>query len=188
LKYFLIITITLLNTLSALALPGGSATCAIDKDYDSLDGAMNSRTKNNNKGAYNVTSNLLHYGTDVVELTISGPDAFIGLLFTVVDEAGNNVGTFVPENGVSNGSIIVHECNGTFPTTPRAAVVTHGSSFVQSTSYTLFWIPPQSNVGKVYVLGYLLKGPTQQEFFRFVRDDDSAISLHSRDVFTSSFE
>ena len=118
-------------------------------------------------------------------MIITGPEAFIGILFTVVDENGSNVGTFVPENN------IVHDCNGANSTNPPAAAVTHDSSFGAKTEYTLFWIPPSMNVGKVYVLGYILKDAatnSQQEFFRFVRDDNSAISINSRDIFVSSFE
>ncbi len=175
----------ILFSIKLLAFSGGAGTCVVDANYSSITG-MNDRFRNNNHGAYSVTSNLSEYlPGQVVELTLAGPE-FTGLMFTVVDANGNNVGTFAPEAN------FVHECNGANPTNPPAAAVTHLSSFGNLTSYTLFWIPPMQNVGTVYVLGYVLKGQrfntAQQEFFRFVRDDNSAISIQSGIVFSSGFE
>jgi hypothetical protein len=186
LKFFSLVTALLLFlSTKSLAFSSGSGTCVIDADYNSIT-LMTDRFKNFNSGTYQVVSNMQEYSAgEPVELTISGPE-FTGILFTVVDELGNNVGTFAPEAN------FVHECEGVNPTTPPAAAVTHLSSFGNLTSYTLFWIPPTSNVGKVYVLGYILKGArgnqASQEFFRFVRDDSSAISLNAQDVFANSFE
>jgi hypothetical protein len=179
------IAILLFLTTKSLAFSSGSGTCVIDEDYKNIT-LMTDRFRNFNSGTYQVVPNMPEYTAgQPVELTISGPE-FTGILFTVVDESGNNVGTFDPEAN------FVNECVGANPTTPPAAAVTHLSSFGNLTSYTLFWIPPNSNVGKVYVLGYILKGARfdtgSQEFFRFVRDDDSAISLNAQDVFTNSFE
>ncbi len=183
----LLITICLAFVIStkAFAFGSGSGTCVIDKDYTSVT-LMTDRFRNLNSGTYQVTSNMSEYTPgQPVELTVSGPE-YTGLLFTVVNEAGENVGTFMPEAN------FIHECTGTNPTTPPAAAVTHLSTFGNLTSYTLFWIPPSSSVGKVYVLGYVLKGArgdrNSQEFFRFVRDDDSAISLESTILFANGFE
>jgi hypothetical protein len=64
--------------------------------------------------------------------------------------------------------------------------------FGNVTSYTLFWIPPATNVGPVYVEGYILKGErgitNTQEFYRFVKDDSNPVVIKSRDVFTNGFE
>ncbi len=181
----IIILCFITSTLQVQAFSGGSGTCAIDADYVSITG-MSSRFRNSNHGDYTVTSSLSEYMPgQVVELTLAGP-TFTGLIFTVVDENGNNVGTFESEAN------IVTECTGNNTTTPPAAVVTHLSGFGNLTSYTLFWISPAQNVGKVYVLGYVLKGArgnqAQQEFFRFVRDDDSALSIASVVVFSNGFE
>ncbi len=167
------------------AFSGGAGTCVIDANYASITG-MTDRFRNLNHGSYTVTSNLLEYiPGQVVELTLSGP-TFTGLMFTVVDASGNNVGTFEPEAN------FVHECTGANPTNPPAAAVTHLSTFGNLTSYTLFWIPPAQDVGTVFVLGYVLKGQrfntAQQEFFRFVRDDNSALSINSGILFSNGFE
>ena len=181
--YFVLVFLVIFSKVNAGG--NGSGTCVVDANYSSITG-MNDRFRNNNHGAYIVTPNLSEYlPGQVVELTLAGPE-FTGLMFTVVDANGNNVGTFAPEAN------FVHECNGANPTNPPAAAVTHMSSFGNLTSYTLFWIPPTQNVGTVYVLGYVLKGQrfntAQQEFFRFVRDDNSAISIQSGIVFSSGFE
>jgi hypothetical protein len=182
---FLTLTILLIMTTKILAFSSGSGTCVIDEDYNSIT-LMTDRFKNFNSGTYQVVSNMPEYiSGQPVELTISGPE-FTGILFTVVDESGDNVGTFAPEAN------FVNECVGANPTNPPAAAVTHLSSFGDLTSYTLFWIPPTINVGKVYVLGYILKGArgdiNSQEFFRFVRDDNSALSIESSILFSNDFE
>lgn len=180
----LLFFVLLLATLNVSAFSSGAGTCVVDQDYVSIT-AMQDRRKNFNKGSYSVTTNTGYYVKDTpMEITISGPD-FIGIMFTLVDENGQNVGTFAPDNN------IIHECTGANPTTPPSAAVTHASGF-NMTSYTLFWIPPTTNVGTVYILGYVLKGTLNnsatQEFYRFVRDDNSAVSLYARDVFTNGFE
>ncbi len=181
-----IVTLAVLSlSLQVYAFSGGSGTCVIDANYASIT-AMTDRFKNFNHGTYTVTSNVTEYiPGQVVELTLAGP-IFTGLMFTVVDENGINVGTFAPEAN------FVHECTGANPTSPPAAAVTHLSSFGNLTTYTLFWIPPAQSVGTVYVLGYVLKGErfntAQQEFFRFVRDDNSALSIISGILFSSGFE
>lgn len=181
-----IVTLAALSlSLHTQAFSSGAGTCVVDADYNSIT-AMADRFKNFNHGSYTVTPNVSEYlPGQVVELTLAGPE-FTGLMFTVVDENGNNVGTFAPEAN------FVHECTGANSTNPPAAAVTHLSSFGNLTSYTLFWIPPTQSVGKVYVLGYVLKGQrfntAQQEFFRFVRDDNSALSINSGILFSNGFE
>ncbi len=168
-----------------LAFGGGSGTCVIDQNFNSItgmDSGMFNRRRNFEAGPYTVTSNFSHYSPNTpVELTIAGPE-YAGILFTVVDEMGNNVGNF------DLNTNIVHACQGSM------AIVTHSgtSDFGNMTSYTLFWMPPSTNVGRVYVLGYVLKGARgdlpSQEFYRFVRDDNSAISINANDVFSNGFE
>jgi hypothetical protein len=182
----LLFVVLLLASLNVFSNPSGAGTCVVNFDYASIpESAMMTRRRNLTNVPYVVTTNANFYSAgNPVEITISGPD-FIGIMFTLVDETGQNVGTFAPDNN------IIHDCSGANPTSPPSAAVTHASGF-NMTSYTLFWLPPASNAGKVYILGYVLKGSigniSTQEFFRFVRDDLSAVSLNARDVFTNGFE
>ena len=165
----------LLVSVNGIAYPSGAGTCLVTADYSSIT-AMILRRRNLTNGPYVVTTNTSQYNQGTpVGITISGP-SFIGIMFTVVDEFGQNVGTFAADGNV------IHDCAGSNQTNPPSQAVTHGSNF-NMTSYTLFWNPPANSVGKVYILGYVLKGirgaPTTQEFFRFVRDDNSAVSLNA---------
>ncbi len=163
---------------SVQALPTGAPVCDVFADYSNVTGMQN-RTRNLNSGTYQLTANVNQYNPfEHVEITISG-ESFLGLMFTVVDEQGNKVGTFSPDTQV-------RDCDG------QAMSITH-SSQLGLTSKTLFWIPPSDYVGTVYVLGYVLEGATgtgsAQNFYRFVRDDNSALILTESDViFLNSFD
>jgi len=161
----------------------GAGTCVIDEDYVSITG-MNSgmfdRRRNFESGPYSLASNMpLYFANTPVEITIAGPD-FTGILFAVVDEQDTNVGSFDSSTG------LIHDCNGSI------ALVTHSSSFGDMISYTLFWIPPVENVGKVTVVGYILKGNRgdigSQEFYRFTKNEASTLSLNSNAIFNNGFE
>ena len=172
---FLFFLLLLLSTLNVSAFSSGAGTCEVTADYSTIT-AMTSRRRNFTNGPYVVTTNSDQYNQGTpIEITLSGP-SFIGIMFTVVDESGQNVGTFATDGNV------IHDCAGSSQTNPPSQAVTHGTNF-NMTSYTLFWNPPANSVGKVYILGYVLKGTsgntTTQEFFRFVRDDNSAVSLNA---------
>lgn len=178
LKCFLVFFGFIFFPISVMAYGHMAGTCDIDQDFSSIY-AMQDRVRNQNHGSYSVTSNMDTYiSGQPVELTISGPD-FTGIVFAVVDGNGNRVGTFDTNSGV------VTDCLSTF-------AISHTASFGSVSSYRLFWIPPISNVGEVYVLGYVLSGSrgnsSSQQFYRFVRDDNSAISLNSEIIFGNSFE
>jgi hypothetical protein len=163
------------------AFGNGAGTCNIDANYTSIT-AMTNRYRNKSKGSYVVTTNSALYAPgQVIEITLSGP-TFTGILFKVVDENGNGIGVF--DTNESSTKM----CDGSM----EMALTHKDASFDNLTNYTLFWIAPSNSTGKVYILGYVLKGTRgitgTQEFFRFVRDDDSAISINSRDVFVNSFE
>ena len=164
---------------NVLALPGGSPVCEVFADYSNVTG-MTNRTRNPSPGTYELTSSVaLYSGSDPVEITIQG-DPFLGLMFTVVDEQGNRVGTFSEDTQVGN-------CNG------EAMSITHSGRLALS-SKTLVWLPPPEPVGTVYVVGYILEGQagtgSAQNFYRFVRDDDSALAIEARSdvVFEDSFD
>lgn len=189
LKFLLFCSLFLVVTSKVYGYPGGSATCEINASYSGVF-LMTDRYRNNNSGTYNVSANNPYYvKNEEIELTITGPQ-FIGIVFAVEDDAKNIVGTF------NIDSSTIRDCN----TASGSSVVTHTNSsennnFVWNgtVSYTLKWIPPALNVGMIHVTGYVLKGSRisnnpPQEFFRFVQDDGSALSIQSRDVFTSGFE
>jgi len=162
-----------------LALPGGSPVCEVFADYSNVTG-MTNRTRNPGPGSYELSSSVAQYSTSTpVEITIEG-DPFVGLMFTVVDEQGNKVGTFSADTQVGN-------CNG------EAMSVTHSGRLALS-SKTLIWMPPEQPVGTVYVVGYILEGQagtgSAQNFYRFVRDDDSALAIEALVdvVFEDSFD
>ncbi len=162
---------------AAWAFPGGAGTCTVVADFQTIT-AMASRQRNETPGPYSVTSSTLDYQPGVpVTLTLNGP-TFTGVMFSVVDEAGTPVGTF----DVSAG---VRDCDGS------GMSLTHTDTFGSVMMRNLVWNPPVTNVGSVYVLGYVLSGTRNmipsQEFFRFVRDDDSALEITS-DIFTDGFE
>ena len=175
----LFLFLTSLN--DVLALPSTSGTCEFDKDYNQFGNSMEERRRNRNSGNYTLTANMLNYTTNFpIEITIEGPE-FTGIIFIVVDDMGNNVGSF--DTSVD----LIQSCEDT------VAVVTHTSNFEYMTSYTLFWLPPAINVGKVHVVGYILKGrrgdtKSSQEFYRFAKNENSSLSLNSVNVFDSGFE
>ena len=168
----------LINTHLSYGFSSGAPICEVFADFDNITG-MTNRLRNSNPGDYTVTSNVSEYNVfEHVELTISGP-TFIGLMFTVVDSNGNNVGMFSPDSQVDN-------CNG------NAMSITHSQSLGLITK-TLFWIPPENLVGNVYIEGYVLSGVSgnipSQSFYRFVRDDLSALELTESDVlFLNGFD
>ena len=102
-------------------------------------------------------------------------------MVSVVDGGGTKVGTFD-----FNGETQVQNCGG------NAMAATHTSTHGNVTSRSLFWIPPAEPVGPVYILAYVLSGQrgdqANQEFYRFVRDDDSAVTLLSDVVFAAGFD
>lgn len=154
------------DTVSAFA--GGAGTCDVVADYSTIT-AMGSRTRNPNPGSYTMTSNTPFYNsTDPVEITINGP-TFTGIMMEVVDENGNKVGSF------DTNESQVRDCAG------AAMALTHTNQHGNVMQRTVFWVPPAEPVGNVYVLAYVLSGTRgnipSQEFFRFVRDDDSALKI-----------
>ncbi|WP_223789540.1 Reeler domain-containing protein [Marinicella meishanensis] len=177
-KKILISVLSILLMTSAHGLPTGAPVCDVFADYSNVTG-MTNRTRNPNSGTYQLTANVTAYNPfEHVEITITG-DSFLGLMFTVVDEQGNKVGTFSPDTQV-------RDCDG------QAMSITH-SDRLGLTSKTLFWIPPSDYVGTVYVLGYVLEGAAgtgaAQNFYRFVRDDNSALAIPESDViFLNSFD
>ncbi len=176
-KYFLLMLI-LCHLETADPLPSGAPVCDVFANFSNITGMQN-RTRNQSPGTYQLTANVSEYNTfEHVEITIAG-DSFLGLMFTVVDDQGNKVGSFSPDSQVGN-------CGG------DAMSVTH-SDRLGLTTKTLFWIPPEVPVGSVYVLGYVLEGIAfdgdNQNFYRFVRDDGSALELTQSDViFRSNFD
>ncbi len=177
-KNLILVWVLLLLPKTILALPTGAPVCDVLADFSNITG-MTTRTRNFNSGTYQLTANVSEYNTfEHVEITIAG-DSFLGLMFTVVDEQGNKVGTFSPDTQVRG-------CDN------QAMSVTHADRLGLTTK-VLFWIPPAEPVGPVYVLGYVLEGTTgtgaAQNFYRFVREDNSALALQQSDViFRNSFE
>ena len=163
---------------TAHGFAGGAGTCEVTANFSTIT-SMNSRTRNENPGNYTVTSNMETYTPgQSLDLTLAGP-TFTGVMFSVVDGSGTAVGTFGTDAQVRG-------CNGT------GMSVTHTSGFGSVMSKTLTWTAPATDVGPVYVLGYVLSGTrgntASQEFFRFVRDDDSALEILPPDIFTDGFE
>ncbi|MEE4329558.1 MAG: Reeler domain-containing protein [Wenzhouxiangella sp.] len=161
-----------------LALPGGSPVCEVFADYSNVFG-MTNRPRNPNPGPYELTADVEKYSaSEPVEITISG-DPFVGLMFTVIDDKGNKVGTFSEDSQVGF-------CGG------KAMSVTHSGTLSLS-SKTLVWIPPEASAGTVYVVGYILEGEpgtgSAQNFYRFVRDDNSALAIEPQIdvIFEDSF-
>lgn len=176
--FILTILMQVLISYPANAYASIAGTCEINANYSS-DFAVMNRYLNYSSTGYNINLNTQFYTkNEVVEITISGP-TFTGIVFVVVDENDMNVGTFDSSPG------IIQNCQST-------VAITHTSSFGNHTSYTLFWVPPENNVGQVFVEGYILKGERgqtmSQEFFRFVKEDVNPVSLMPRDVFSNSFE
>ncbi|VAW33834.1 hypothetical protein MNBD_GAMMA01-2087 [hydrothermal vent metagenome] len=189
LKIFILIVLASMVSQPVFAFSFGAGTgscCVVDANYASLGSAMSNRTKNFHSGPYSLTSNMSVYLPNTpVEIMIAGP-AFTGILFAVVDEMGNNVGTFAPEEN------IVQECDDLNPDTPPGEVVSHMSLFGDLTTYTLFWLPPVMDVGTVHVIGYILKGNrgniVDQEFYRFAKGEASSLTINSDVIFENSFE
>ena len=177
-KRLLSLVLLVLSVPTIQALPTGAPICEVLADYSNITGMQN-RTRNPNSGTYQLSSEVSEYNTfEHVEITISG-DSFLGLMFTVVDEMGNQVGEFSPDTQV-------RDCGN------KAMSITH-SSQLGLTSKTLFWIPPSEGVGTVYVLGYVLEGTqgdgNNQNFYRFVREDSSALELpQSEVIYRNGFE
>ncbi len=179
---YLIISILLFGQAnSAFAFPSGAGTCDVVADFSTIT-AMGTRTRNQTPGPYVLTSDSPVYNnTDFVELNISGP-VFTGIVVSVVDENGTKVGTFDFATETE-----VRDCDG------AAMAATHTSQHGDVMSRTVFWVPPAESVGTVYVLAYVLSGQrgmqASQEFYRFVRDDASALAIMPSDViFASNFD
>ncbi len=163
---------------NVMAFGSGSATCDVVADYSTIT-SMNDRVRNPNSGNYEMTSNTPFYnGEQHVEITIEGP-TFTGVLIEVVDDNGDNVGTFSPDPEIRT-------CDGS------AMSATHTNVHGNVSSRTFFWVPPENAVSNVYVLAYVLSGVRgnrdSQQFFRFVREDDSALTIVSDAVFVNGFE
>ena len=96
-----------------------------------------------------------------------------------MDSNGDKVGLFSPDTQVDG-------CNG------NAMSITHTQNLGLTTK-TLFWIPPENLVGSVFIQGYVLSGvsgnSSSQNFYRFVKDDSSALEITQSDVlFLNGFE
>jgi hypothetical protein len=158
----------------------GAGTCDVVADFSTIT-AMNSRTRNQTPGPFSLSADSGFYiNSDFVEITLSGP-AFTGIVVSVVDENGTKVGTFDFNNETE-----IHNCGG------NAMAATHTNTHGSVTSRSLFWIPPAEPVGPVYILAYVLSGQrgdqANQQFYRFVRDDESAVTLLSDVIFGSGFD
>ncbi|MGJ8662943.1 MAG: reeler domain-containing protein [Marinicella sp.] len=187
---FVIMTLLLSGMSSTVwAFGSGAGTCDVVADYSTIT-AMGSRFKNPNHGDYELTANVDTYNTtEHVEITLTAggsgdQSTFTGLVVSVVDDVGNQVGTFNFDEEIG-----IHECGGS-----AMMAATHNGSHGDVMSRTLFWVPPSELVGDVYVLAYVLSGvrgsiPTQQ-FYRFVREDGSALMIEEQEdlIFYSGFE
>ena len=186
-KFGCIITFMLLSD-AVMAFGSGAGTCDVVDDFSSITG-MQSRTRNENPGGYELSSNVMTYNPfQHVELTLTATgigdqSQYTGIVVSVVDEAGNKVGTFNFDDETE-----VRDCSGS-----AMMVSTHTSDHGSVGSRTLFWIPPSALVGDVYVLAYVLSGErgntSSQEFYRLVRGDGAISLAESVDViFLNGFE
>ncbi|GJM06047.1 MAG: hypothetical protein DHS20C09_20430 [marine bacterium B5-7] len=173
---------------SAFGFGSGAGTCDVVADYSTIT-SMFSRPRNSSPGDYELSSNVPSYNSfEHVEITmtangINDQSTFTGIVVSVVDENGAKVGTFNFDDDTT-----IRECGGS-----ALMAATHTSTHGAQMSRTLFWIPPAEPVGDVYVLAYVLSGvrgnTSTQQFFRFVRDDDSALLIEQSDViFLTGFE
>ncbi len=170
------------------AFGSGSGTCDVVADFSTITG-MNSRTRNLNTGGYELSANSMTYNPfEHVEITLTATGTgnqgqYTGIVISVVDEAGNKVGTFNFDEETA-----VRDCDGS-----AMMAATHTSSHGSVNSRTLFWIPPSELVGDVYVLAYVLSGvrgdSSTQQFYRLVRGDGAVTLIESADIiFLSGFE
>ena len=162
----------------AYALPNGAPVCSVEPDFSNITG-MGSRTRNQNPGGYSVTAPSNYSPGQTIDITVSGPQ-FTGIMFTVVDSNDVSVGTFAPDVGTNS-------CD------QASMAITHSTGFGNQTSRTIQWTAPNSDVGTVYVEGYVLsgsRGQTQsQEFFRLIRDDGAGVIEGPVDlIFANGFE
>ena len=173
-----LLVILVFISFNSVARPTGAPICDVFANYSNVTG-MSDRIRNLNSGPFQLSANVSEYTTfEHVEITITGGD-YIGLMFTVEDESGNKVGSFSPDTQV-------RDCGN------QAMSITHTSAESKANK-TLFWIPPSSGVGTVYISGYVLSGTSgnrsSQQFYRFVKSDQTALSLSQSDtVFRNSFE
>lgn len=170
--------------LQAEAYSGGTGNCNINANY-SPDFDVMARRLNYNSGDYSLVLNTSFYTfNSAIEITINGP-TFTGIVFTVVDGNDNNIGSFVADQAY------IRNCTGLGSS--GSAIVTHisNTNLENMSTYTLYWLPPANYSGELYVEGYILKGVrggSNQEFYRFVKEDLNPVSMKARDVFVSSFE
>lgn len=163
---------------SVFSFPSGSPVCDVLIDYSNITG-MTNRTRNPNSGDFILSADKTKYNTfEHLEITIKGEN-ILGLMFTVVDSNGNKVGQFSPDTQVRG-------CDN------QAMAITHTKQ-INSGSATLFWIPPSKQVGDIFILGYVLEGQSgnsaSQQFYRFVREDGSALKLTPSEViYKNGFE
>lgn len=188
-KFKLIFVLSvLLFTDQVMAFGSGAGTCDVVDDFSTIT-SMFSRTRNENTGGYELSSNVMSYNPfQHVELTLTatGPgdqSQYTGIVVSVVDEKGEKVGTF---NFDDENEIM--DCGGS-----AMMAATHTSSHGSVSSRTLFWVPPSELVGDVYVLAYVLSGQrgnqSSQEFYRLVRNDGALTLAENNDViFLSGFE
>ncbi|WP_395373711.1 reeler domain-containing protein [Marinicella sp. W31] len=170
-KTLISLTLLSLSFSAAHALPNGAPICSVEADFSNITG-MGSRTRNQTPGSYIITAPATYTPGETIDITVSGPQ-FTGIMFAVVDDNDNNVGTFSPDVGTNS-------CDG------ASMAITHSSSFGNQMSRTLEWTAPNSDVGTVYVEGYVLAGARgdqqNQEFFRLVRDSGAAVIEGPPDV------
>jgi len=187
LKLLCVIAVMLFKD-AAWAFPSGAGTCDVVDDFSTIT-SMFSRTRNQNPGGYELSSDVMTYNPfEHVELTLTatGPGdqaQFTGIVVSVVDENGDKVGTFD-----FNTETAVRDCDGS-----AMMAATHTSSHGSVNSRTLFWVPPSETVGDVYVLAYVLSGErgnqSSQEFYRLVRNDGAITIEEDLDViYLSGFE
>lgn len=187
-KKILMGLIVIMTSNNAFAFGSGAGTCDVVADFSTIT-AMGFRTRNQTPGDYALSSNVSEYNAfEHVEITMTAngtgdQSTFTGIVISVVDDAGNQVGTFNFDDENE-----VRECGGS-----AMMAATHTSEHGSTNSRTLFWIPPNDSVGDVFVLAYVLSGvrgnTSTQQFYRMVKDDGAITITESDDViFLNSFE
>ena len=180
--------LVVLTTNNVYAFSTGSGTCDVVADFSTIT-AMGLRTRNENPGDYQLSSNVSEYNVfEHVEITMTAngsgdQSTFTGIVISVVDGIGNKVGTFNFDDETE-----VRECGGS-AMMAATHTITHGNT----NSRTLFWIPPSEPVGDVFVLAYVLSGvrgdTNTQQFYRMVRGDGAITITEGVDViFLNTFE
>jgi len=174
---------------SVYAFGSGAGTCTVVDDFSTITG-MQSRTRNQNTGGYELNSPVSTYNsTEHVEITLSATGSgdqavFTGVVVSVVDDNNVQVGTFD-----FNSETEIRDCGGS-----AMMAATHTSTHGSVMSRTLFWIPPAQSVGDVHILAYVLSGSrgdqSSQQFYRLVQNDGAVTLTEGAGdvIFANGFE